>query len=86
MTGQTREALAYASLAVGITGFARFGWCLVYLICDAEHLAPRWLRKSAALERTALAVLLAWDRARLALVEALLAGLLRLAAPKGATR
>ncbi|MEV0114628.1 hypothetical protein AB0H77_15450 [Streptomyces sp. NPDC050844] len=85
MNGQTREALAYTSLAVGITGFTRFGWCLVYLICDAEHLAPRCVRESAALERTALAVLLAWDRARLAAVKALLS-LLLLAAPKGAIR
>lgn len=83
---ESNDALAYASLAVGITGFARFGWCLVYLICDAEHLAPRRVRESAVLERTALAVLLTWDRARLAAVKTLLALLLHFSAPKGVAR
>jgi 5-carboxymethyl-2-hydroxymuconate isomerase len=32
-------------LALGTAGFARFGWCLVYLIADEEPM-PAWLDKA----------------------------------------
>ncbi|MEV5977552.1 hypothetical protein [Streptomyces sp. NPDC052114] len=77
---ESSDALAYASLAVGTAGFIRFGWCLVYLICDADHLAPAWVQRAAL--TTANAV----DRVRLAVVQALLSLLLRLSTVKGAVR
>lgn len=85
MTGQesASDVIACVSLATGI-----FSASLVpfFLLVEAEHLVPRRLRESDVPKRAALAVLLAWDRARLAVVEALLAGLLRLSAPKGVAR
>lgn len=76
------EIAACVSVAVGI-----FGASLVpfFLLVEAERLVPRRLRESDAPQRAVLAVLLAWDRARIAVIDAFLF-LLRLAAPKGATR
>lgn len=76
------EIAACVSVAVGV-----FATSLVpfFLLVEAEHLAPRRVRESVALKRAALAVLLAWDRARIAVIDGLLF-LLRLAAPKGAAR
>lgn len=76
------EIAACVSLATGV-----FAASLVpfFLLVEAEHLTPRWLRESTAPERAVLAVANAADRARLAVLDALLF-LLRLAAPKGATR
>lgn len=74
------EIAACVSLAVGI-----FGASLVpfFLLVEAEHLTPRWLREPAA--RAWLSLLLAWDRARLAVVTALLT-LLRSNSSKGDVR
>ncbi|MFD3574728.1 hypothetical protein [Streptomyces sp. NPDC058644] len=76
------EIAACVSLATGV-----FGASLVpfFLLIEAEHLVPRRVRESDIPQRAALATLLAWDRARLAAVTALLA-LLRLAAQKGGAR
>lgn len=74
------DALAWTSFAVGSGGLIGLGCCLVYAICDAETWAPLWV------ERAAVSVALAAARARLAAVEALLALLLLLSAPKGAAR
>lgn len=84
MTGQTREVLSYTFLTISGVSFIRFGWCLVYLICDAESFVPAWVEKAVE------AALAAKDKARLAFVTALLALALRLnapvSAPKGALR
>lgn len=77
------EIAACVSLATGV-----FAGSLVpfFLLVEAEHLTPRWLRESTAPERAALAMANAADRARLAAVKALLAFLLRFSAPKGVAR
>ncbi|MFI8535444.1 hypothetical protein ACIGMX_35005 [Streptomyces aquilus] len=62
-------------LMVGSAGFIRFGWCLVYLIADAETFTPVWL------ERLVLLALNARDRVVLAAVNALLAAALRFNSP-----
>ncbi|MEH0417901.1 hypothetical protein [Streptomyces sp. B21-083] len=43
MTGLSLAEVSF--LALGTAGFARFGWCLVYLIADEEPL-PAWLDKA----------------------------------------
>jgi hypothetical protein len=48
-------------LALGIGGFVRFGWCLVYLIGD-EAPMPAWL--DMALDAVVGAALAAVERAR----------------------
>lgn len=69
-------------LALGVGGFVRLGWCLVYLIGD-EALMPAWL--DMALDTVAGLVLaaIAWAR-QTATTAALL--LLLTTAPKGALR
>lgn len=70
-------------LALGIAGFARFGWCLVWLI-GTEAPPPAWLERSAdALVGFVLAAF-AWARQRAVTAAALLA--LLLPAPEGAVR
>lgn len=85
MTGHESpdEIAACVSVSVGI-----FGASLVpfFLLVEAEHLTPRWLRESDVPQRVGLAVANAADRARLAAVQALLAFLLRFSAPKGVAR
>jgi hypothetical protein len=84
VTGQTSgaEVAACVSLAIGL-----FSASLVpfFLLVEAEHLTPRWLRESDIPERVLLLLVQACGRVRLVAVDALL-GLLLLTAPmKGAT-
>jgi hypothetical protein len=80
VTGQSLAEVFF--LALGIGGFVRFGWCLVYLIGDEEPM-PAWLDKALdALVGAALAAI-AWAR-RTATAAALL--LLLTTSPKGALR
>lgn len=71
-------------LALGIGGFVRFGWCLVYLIGD-EAPMPAWLDK--ALDVAVGLVLAAVAAVRQqAITAAALLALLLPASPNGATR
>lgn len=70
-------------LALGITGFARLGWCLVYLIADEEPM-PAWLDK--ALDVVVGVALAAPVQARQMSVDALRLIAAHLESPKGATR
>jgi hypothetical protein len=70
-------------LALGTAGFARFGWCLVYLIGDEEPM-PAWLDK--ALDALVGAGLAASERARQMAVDALRLIAVHLEPQKGATR
>lgn len=85
MIGQTTgtEVTACVSLAVGL-----FAGSLVpfFLLVDAEHLTPSWLRDPVLRERVLLRLLNARDRARLLAVNGLLVLVRRHTAPKkGAT-
>lgn len=70
-------------LALGVAGFARFGWCLVYLIGDEEPM-PAWLDK--ALDVLVGAGLAAVERARQLAVDALRLIAVHLEPRKGVTR
>lgn len=70
-------------LALGVAGFARFGWCLVYLIGDEEPM-PAWLDK--ALDVLVGLVLAAVERARQMAVDALRLIAAYLEPRKGVTR
>lgn len=48
-------------LALGVGGFARFGWCLVYLIGD-EAPMPVWLDKALDVAVDFALTALAWVR------------------------
>lgn len=48
-------------LALGIGGFVRFGWCLVYLIGDEEPM-PAWLEKALDAAAGFVLAALAWVR------------------------
>jgi hypothetical protein len=70
-------------LALGIGGFLRFGWCLVYLI-GTEAPPPAWLEK--ALDAVVGFVLAAMERARRMAVDALRLIVTHLEPRKGAVR
>jgi hypothetical protein len=70
-------------LALGIAGFMRFGWCLVFLIGDEEPM-PAWLDKT--LDAVVGAGLAASERARQMAVDALRLIAAHLEPRKGATR
>lgn len=65
-----------------------FGASLVpfFLLVNAEHLTPGWLRKSAVAELAAVRVFQVRQRVRLAACDALLGLVLLLNFPNGATR
>lgn len=70
-------------LALGTAGFARFGWCLVYLIGDEEPM-PAWLDKALDVAVGLALAAPAWGRRVAVRVAAALA--LLLPAPEGAHR
>lgn len=67
-------------LALGVGGFVRFGWCLVFLVGDEEPM-PAWLDWALDVLVGAVLAAIAWARRSAA---ALL--LLLTTSPKGALR